>query len=286
MPQLHTSRGTVFYDEHGSGEPLLLLHANPGDPRDFDAVLPALAERYRVIRICWPGYGGATAPLPPSAATPQLFAEMLERFVIDMKLDKLRLVGNSIGAWAAIQLALKQPDRVQALVLVSPAGFTTHTPWTRLFCALKGKERVTRWLNGFMAFLYLRLKTAVTQAMRERARLEQRTPEAVAVNAALWRRFVRDDFDLRAAAAGVRAKTMVVSGRRDPLIPAAEGALAARTIPGAAFIVLPCGHAAFAEMPATFLDVVQPFFASCCATSAAPLPRAPLGKKAEANIAG
>ncbi len=51
MAELQTFRGTVFYDEQGSGEPLLLLHASPGDPRDFDAVLPALAARYRVIRI-------------------------------------------------------------------------------------------------------------------------------------------------------------------------------------------------------------------------------------------
>jgi pimeloyl-ACP methyl ester carboxylesterase len=271
MPQLHTSRGTVFYDEHGSGEPLLLLHANPGDPRDFDAVLPALAARYRVIRISWPGFGEAAPPLPPSAATPQMFAEMLERFVIDMKLDNLRIVGNSVGAWAATRLALAQPDRVLALVLVSPAGFTTHTFWTRLFCTLKGKERVTRWLNGLMAFLYLRLKTVVTVAMRERARHEQRSPEAVAVNAALWRSFLRDDFDLRALAAGVQAKTMVISGRRDPLIPAAEGAQAARTISGTNLVVLPCGHAAFAEMPELFLALVQPFFERCAEPADAPV---------------
>lgn len=268
MPQLQTSRGTVVYDEHGSGSPLLLLHANPGDPRDYDAVLPELARHYRVIRIAWPGYGEAPPPLPPSAATPQLFAEMLERFVVELKLEGVSVVGNSVGAWAAVRLALAQPARVRALVLVSPAGFTAHTAFTRFFCWLKGKERVTRALNGLMAFLYLRMKTAVTLAMRERARTEQRTPEAVAVNAALWRAFVRDDMDLRTVAAGVTAPVMVISGRRDPLIPAAEGAVAARALPGASFIVLPCGHAAFAEMPETFLSLVEPFLARCGAAPA------------------
>ena len=80
MPQLQTFKGTVFYDEQGSGEPLLLLHANPGDPRDFDAVLPALATKYRVIRLTWPGYGDAPPPLPPSAASAMMFAELLEQF--------------------------------------------------------------------------------------------------------------------------------------------------------------------------------------------------------------
>lgn len=274
MQQLHTSRGTVVYDEHGSGEPLLLLHANPGDPQDYEAVLPALAQRYRVIRIAWPGYGGAPAPLPPSAATPQMFADMLERFVIELKLDNLCVVGNSIGAWAALRLALAHPARIRALVLVSPAGFTEHTFWTRFFCTFKGQEWVTRCLNGVMAFLYLRLKTTVTLAMRARARTTQRNPEPVAVNAALWRSFGRDDFALVAAAAAVQARTLVISGRRDPLIPAAEGARAAATIPGAHFIVLPCGHAAFAELPDTFLAAVQPFLERALTPADAPSPLA------------
>lgn len=263
MPQLQTSKGTVFYDEQGSGEPLLLLHANPGDPRDFDAVLPALAEKYRVIRLAWPGYGEAPPPLPPSAASAVMFAELLEQFVLKQDLSNLRIIGNSVGGFAAARLALHQPERVRALVLVSPGGFTTHTFWTRLFCRMKGSERVTRWLNGLMAFLYLRLKTPATLAMRARARGEQRSPDAVAVNAALWRSFLQPEHDLRMAARDIRAKTLVLGGRRDPLIPAEESSVAAHTIPRANFIVLPCGHAPFAEMPDMFLAAVLPFLERC-----------------------
>jgi pimeloyl-ACP methyl ester carboxylesterase len=270
MLQLQTSKGTVCYDDHGSGEPLLLLHANPGDPRDFDAVLPALAARYRVLRISWPGYGEAPPPLPPSAASAMMFAELLEQFVLALDLRHLSVIGNSVGAYAAARLALAQPERVQALVLASPAGFTAHNFWTRLFCRFKGREKVTRWLNGLMAMLYLRVKTPVVLAMRERARLEQRQPDAVAVNAALWRSFLRPDIDLRSVARGIDAHTMVISGRRDPLIPVQEGRLAAGTIPRANFIVLPCGHAPFAEMPETFLAVVQPFLERSAAAVAPP----------------
>lgn len=274
MPELQTYRGTVHYEEFGSGEPLLLLHANPGDPRDFDAVLPALAEHYRVIRLAWPGYGGSPAPLPPSSATAMQYAELLEQFVLKLDLTGLRIVGNSLGAYAACCLALRRPERVRGLVLVAPAGFTSHTAWSRFFCELKGGERFTRLVNGLLAFFYLRVKTAVSLAMRARAAGEQRAPEAVAVNAALWRSFLRPEFDLREAAQFIEARTLVIGGRRDPLIPVADATRAADTIPASNLIVLPCGHAPFAEVPELFLAVVQPFLARCTAPAAMPLPQA------------
>lgn len=265
MPELQTSRGTVYYDEQGSGEPLLLLHANPGDPRDFDAIVPALARHYRVLRLTWPGYGEAPPPLPPAAASALLFAELLEQFVLGLDLTGLRLIGNCVGAFAAARLALRQPQRVAALVLVAPAGFTAHTVWTRLVCRLKGSERVTRWLNGLFAWACLRVATPTVRAMRARARQEQRAAVPVAVNAALWRRLPHPEHDLREAARQIRARTLVLAGRRDPLIPVADGARAAAAIPGAHLVVLPCGHAPFAELPELFLALVQPFLAPAAA---------------------
>lgn len=277
MPQLQTSKGIVHYDEQGSGEPLILLHANPGDPRDFDAVLPALVQKYRVLRVTWPGYGEAPPPLPPSAASAVMFAELLEQLVLQLDLKGLRLIGNSVGGFAAAKLALDHPERVKALVLVSPGGFTEHNFWTRLFCRLKGKERVTRWLNGVLAFFYLRVRTPVSLAMRSRARHEQRSPAAVAVNAALWRSFTQPAHNLRLSARYIKAKTLVIAGRRDPLIPVRDSAFAAQAIPGANFIVLPCGHAPFAEVPEMFLATVQPFLERCGPASTKP-------KKAKAAV--
>lgn len=259
MSLIQTDAGVLHVDEQGQGEPLLLLHANPGDPRDFDAVLPALSEQYRVLRVSWPGYGWSPAPEPPALASVMLFADLLEQLVLKLDLRGLRIIGNSVGGFAAACLAIRQPERVSALVLVSPGGFTAHTFFTRDFCRFKGREYVTRWLNGLLARLYLRMKTPVTLAMRERARREQRSPAAVAVNAALWRSFIRPEHDLRESAKAIKARTLVIGGRRDPLIPARESQEAALCIPGAGFIVMPCGHAPFAEMPELFLAAVLPF---------------------------
>lgn len=270
MPELQTYRGTVHYDEQGEGEPLLLLHANPGDPRDFDAILPALSAHYRVIRLAWPGYGESPAPLPPSSATAMQYAELVEQFVLTLDLKGLRIIGHSLGAYAGACLALRRPERVTGLVLVAPAGFTEHNYWTRLFCRLKGHEGITRWVNGLLAWLYLRVKTVFTLAMRERARTIQCRPEAVAVNAALWRSFLLPEYDLREAATFIEARTLVIGGRRDPLIPVADAMRAAAAIPASNLIVLPSGHAPFAEVPELFLAVTTPFLARCAEPAVMP----------------
>lgn len=259
MSLIQLDAGVLHVDEQGTGEPLLLLHANPGDPRDFDAVLAALSERYRVLRVSWPGYGWSPAPEPAASASAMLFATLLEQLVLRLDWRGLRIIGNSVGGYAAARLALTQPDRVQKLVLVSPGGFTQHTFFTRDFCRFKGREYVTKALNGFLAWHYLHHKTAVTQAMRERARLEQRSPAAVAVNAALWRSFIEPAHDLRESAKAIAASTLILGGRYDPLIPAAESRRAAALIPGAHCVILPCGHAPFAEIPDIFLATVMPF---------------------------
>ncbi|MDP2228588.1 MAG: alpha/beta hydrolase [Moraxellaceae bacterium] len=261
MPLITTPVGVVHIEESGSGEPLLLLHANPGDPQDFDAVLPLLEEKYRVIRVSWPGYGQGPAPQPPSSATAMQFAELLVQLVRTLDLVHVRVIGNSVGGYAAAWLALVMPERIEALVLVSPGGFTEHSGFSRWFCHFKGRENVTRWLNPWLPYLYLRVKTPVVQAMRARAAGEQNVPVPVAVNAALWRSFIDPAHDLREAAMAIRARTLVVSGRHDPLIPPRDGANAARAIHGAQHVVMPCGHAPFAELPELFLAVVQPFLA-------------------------
>ncbi|MFN3586570.1 MAG: alpha/beta fold hydrolase [Moraxellaceae bacterium] len=261
MPLVTTPAGVVHIEESGTGEPLLLLHANPGDIRDFDAVLPALAERYRVIRVSWPGYGEGPAPVPPSSASAMQFAELLVQMVLTLDLVHVRVIGNSVGGYAAAWLAISHPERIEALVLVSPGGFTAHNGFSRWFCRVKGREDVTRWLNPWLPRLYLRVKTPEVIAMRARAAGEQNTPVPVAVNAALWRSFTDPAHDLREAASAIRARTLVLSGRFDPLIPVGDGETAARVIPGACHIVLPCGHAPFAELPSVFLAAVQPFLA-------------------------
>jgi pimeloyl-ACP methyl ester carboxylesterase len=253
-----TKLGRVAYERAGSGTPLLLLHANPGDHRDFAAVQPALAERFTTIGLDWPGYGESDAPVPASAATAMLYADVLSEFVDELGLGDIRLIGNSVGGYAAASLAIARPDQVAALVLVNSGGFTAHTPFTRLFCRLMGREAINRRASGPLARAYLRRRTETVREMRKRARGTE--PTRTAVQAGVWRSFTHADHDLRDRASAITAPTLIIWGRWDPILPLIlDGRQARKAIPEARFVRARTGHAAFAEQPDIFLGEAGPF---------------------------
>jgi pimeloyl-ACP methyl ester carboxylesterase len=105
----------------GSGEPLLFLHGASGAP----AVLPfmeRLAQRFEVLVPEHPGYGLSGEPewLDNIHDVAYFYLDFLK----SLNLDKTILIGNSLGGWIAMEMAVRDTSRIKALVLVSPAGLS------------------------------------------------------------------------------------------------------------------------------------------------------------------
>jgi pimeloyl-ACP methyl ester carboxylesterase len=105
----------LWADDSGTGTPLVLLHPGVGDSRIWDPILPALAEDYRVIRYDARAYGRSPAPTSPYVLLDDLVA-VLDHYGV----DRAALVGCSQGGDTALGLAITQPARVSALVLLCP----------------------------------------------------------------------------------------------------------------------------------------------------------------------
>jgi pimeloyl-ACP methyl ester carboxylesterase len=253
--------GRLHFRDCGEGPAIALLHANPGDSRDFDAIVPALSQTHRVLAIDWPGYGLSEMPAKPCDVDALFFHQVLKHWVDALDLPPLCLIGNSLGGNAAARLAVTDPHRVAGLVLVSPGGFTPHNFLTRAFCRFQGSRWAmspARW-----ASTYLKCRTDVAWAMIHRARHEQSTPAHLVLNRALWRSFAGDGQDLREIAGRIDKPSLLIFGLRDPAIPAhRDGRIAAACMTERAQTrLLDCGHAAFAEMPQAFLNELLPFLA-------------------------
>ena len=245
-----------------SETPLLLLHANPGDSRDYDAVVPVLgASGFRVIALDWPAYGGSPAPALSGEAGGSAYAATLDAFVTALGLPPAILIGNSIGGNAAVRFAASRPQAVVALVLVSPGGFTTHTCTTRAFCSFQGSSFSLP--PRFFASRYLHHRTPAVLAMLERAGTIQSEPSRIAFSRAVWRSFSKPSNDVRDVARALRVPTLLIFGRYDPVIPAvSDGTAAHESIRGSELVVLQTGHAPFAEDPDEFLVHVLRFLAA------------------------
>ncbi len=110
----------TWYDEHGSGDPLVLMHGGLVDARFFEPNLEALAERFHVYTPERRGHGH-TADVPGPISY-QLMADDTIAFLEAVVGRPADLVGHSDGAFVAMLVAMKRPELVKRLVLIS-GGF-------------------------------------------------------------------------------------------------------------------------------------------------------------------
>jgi pimeloyl-ACP methyl ester carboxylesterase len=111
-----------YYEIHGEGEPLLLLHGGLGSIDMFAPVLPALAEGRQVIAVDLHGHGRTT--IGDRAVNLHDIGDDMAVIVRELGHTSVDAMGYSFGGGVALQLAGQHPDLVRRLVIVS-AGFST-----------------------------------------------------------------------------------------------------------------------------------------------------------------
>ena len=116
-------------DERGAGEPLVLLHGVATSRLIWRRVIEPLAQGRRVIAVDVPGFG-QSEPAGPGFE----LAEVADRLVEGIGLERFDLVGHSLGGAVAVTAAARHPDAVRRLVLVAPAGLAPRA--TRVAAAL------------------------------------------------------------------------------------------------------------------------------------------------------
>ena len=107
----------LYFETHGAGRPLILLHGGLGSGEMFGPVLPALAERHQVIAVDLQGHG-RTADIDRPIDM-RLMADDIAALIDHLGLDKPDVVGYSLGGGVALQTAVKYPAKVRRLVSAS-----------------------------------------------------------------------------------------------------------------------------------------------------------------------
>jgi pimeloyl-ACP methyl ester carboxylesterase len=107
----------LYFEYHGAGRPLILLHGGLGSGEMFGPMLPALTDRHRVIAVDLQGHGRTADVDRPLDV--RLMADDIGALIDHLRLDKPDVVGYSLGGGVALHTAAKYPDKVGRLVVVS-----------------------------------------------------------------------------------------------------------------------------------------------------------------------
>lgn len=254
--------------------PVVLFHGGGLDSTalSWKYVLPALAAERTVYAPDWPGYGESDSPDGPPSV--EYYVSILGRFLDALELDRVLLVGISMGGAAALGFALQHPEQVERLVAVDSYGLGKRIPGGPLGAAFVGVPSLTEATFAAMGHSRWAAKQAVaavvprenlTPELVDDALAELRRPRAGNAWAAFQREEVGFDglqTDFTDRLSDLRVPTLFVHGEEDPLIPV-DWSVRARTLaPEASIKVLAdCGHWPPREKPDEFVAAVREFLA-------------------------
>jgi pimeloyl-ACP methyl ester carboxylesterase len=251
----------LSWDRAGSGEPLLLLHGIGSTHADFVALRPRLDARFRVLAPDLPGHG-QSSPLP-GRPTIAAIADAIEADLDESGVGTVHVLGNSIGARIALELAVR--GRARSVVAISPSGMNTSTE--RLYqAALMGGNRLA--LRGLRPLIPAAARTALGRSVLlaglRSTPWRSTEPEALALREgfakadAFWQ-MLRWGIvtDVPAGLDRIDCPVLLAQGTAD-LIAVGQTPRYLAAIPGARFVpLLGAGHAPQSDTPHAILRLVD-----------------------------
>jgi pimeloyl-ACP methyl ester carboxylesterase len=261
----------VNYVDIGEGDdtPVLLVHGLSGQWQNWLENIPRIAEERRVIAPDLPGHG--RSEMPREEISTQGYARTLKGLLDALEIDRVHVVGNSLGGFVAAELAVEYPERVERLVLVSAAGISNSNVYRAPALTI---GRIAGTLASVTA---ARHHTMAARPITRHAALAlvARHPSLLKPDLA-WEGFMKGanppgfydafrasiEYDFCERLPEIEAPTLVVWGAKDSVISVRDADQFERLIDDARKVVMDdTGHVPMAERPQAFNDLLMEFLA-------------------------
>jgi pimeloyl-ACP methyl ester carboxylesterase len=270
MPHLTTDDNVeLYYEEVGSGTPVVFVHEFAGDYRSWEPQMRYFARRYRCIAYNARGYPPSAVPAPGVGYSQARAAADIRCVLDQLKIDKAHVVGLSMGGLAVLHFGLSYPARARSL-LVGGAGYGSEAGERDKFRA-EASTIAARLERDGMAKFAEAYAYGPTRVQFERkdprgfAEFKQMLAEHSAAGAIGTQLGVQRErpslFALEEQVRALKVPMLVVTGDEDwpCLLP---NIFLKRTCASAALLVLPnSGHAVNLEEPGLFNAALADFLA-------------------------
>ena len=251
---------------------MVLLHGAGDNALDWRWVMPTLAATHRVYAPDLPG--SPDSARPAADYSPAFFERFVAAFVDALNIGRATFVGNSLGGFIALRLALSDPVRVTALVLVDSAGLgrAVNPAFTSVNVPGLGEAGIPFWRTSVGAYQRAWGRTALLFAHPPGSVPRERLTEQCRL--ALWPGYLEAHLSVLRALVGpggqrevlvdrlasLRIPTLVVWGARDRVFPESHASEAVARLPEGSLALIPdCGHMPHVECPDHFLAALDGF---------------------------
>lgn len=242
----------IYYQEAGSSNKpvLILLHGLGGASTNWGLNIAPLAEKFRVIAPDQIGFGKSDKPLINYRVG--TYVDFLDAFLTQLKIEKVSIVGISLGGWIAASYTLTYPMKVEKLVLVDAAGFAPSKDidprvFQSLFPTTRAMIRQAVPLIFFNSALFSTDAAIDLQLTNRFAAGDGYTIQQIIESVKRGEDFVDGKLGQ------IKQPTLIVWGKQDGLITVDNGERFKREIPNSELIVFDkCGHAPIFEKAADF----------------------------------
>lgn len=258
MPYTTNEGARIYWEEQGSGQPLLLIMGLGYPSEMWYRVLPGLSSRYRTVIFDNRGVGKSDeAPGPYSIA---LMAEDSRAVMDAAGVEQAHVFGISMGGMIAQELALMHRTRVRALVLgcTNCGGTESVIASPEVFEVVRARATMQAEEGAWSMVPYIYDASTPRERVEEDIAIRIRTyPAEESYNAQLQAILSWGSFDRLKS---ITAPTLVIHGESDQLVPPENGRILAREIPGAELAMLPnASHIFPTDQPEASLREVMAF---------------------------
>jgi pimeloyl-ACP methyl ester carboxylesterase len=260
---------TLAYRDLGSGPPVLLLHGWPTSSYLWRNVMPAIAERNRVLALDLPGFGGSDQR-PDARYDFDRFEEAIDRFLSALGIERIAIAGHDLGGPIALHWMLSRPGRVSRLALVNTLIYPEFSDAvvdfvTELLTPATGEHRVS---DAGLAEV-MRVGVAIPEVITDEVMAAVLAPfDTTEARQALRRAAIGlPPSGFAEIAAGLRTIDVPfrgVYGEDDRILPDIAETMArlATDVPQAEITAIPnCGHFLQEDAPDLVADLLASFFA-------------------------
>ncbi len=273
MPTITSADGTrLYYEEAGSGSPVVFVHEFAGDYRTWEPQMRYFARSHRCVTFSARGYPPSDVPSDPARYGQDIARGDVVALIDALGIAKVHIVGHSMGAYTALHVGIRHPERCISVTAAGCGWGSVADPEVRAAMRKQAAETAQMFLdNGIAAAaaLYADNPTRLTQKHKdprgyaEFARmLSEHSAQGHALTMSMLQARRPTLWDLEVDLKKFSVPLLVIVGDEDDTC--LDGSVfLKRTVPTAGLLVIPrTGHTVTSEEPAAVNTALAEFFAA------------------------